>query len=145
MREVVSYARAGVRLNCGIGVAVEMAGRRFPQEACRLTQGSLAWASIPGAGEPLSAKRDPGYEVAHDRRPHRTNGSENHDGSSSSRTFIRRTLVCGLWSLGYVCGELLIFDTNQQFSTHRIRFRPGDFAPAVFRSFNAGFPFRIST
>jgi Methyladenine glycosylase len=43
-----------------------------------------------------------------------------------------------------VCAELLIFDTNQQFATHRIRFRPGDL-PAVLRSFNAGFPFRIST
>jgi hypothetical protein len=45
---LVSRPLAGVGLKCGIGVALEMAGRRSPKEACRLTQGSLAWASNPG-------------------------------------------------------------------------------------------------
>lgn len=44
---------------------------------------------------------------SHDRGAHRANGSENHDGSSSSRTFIRRTLVCGLWRLGPLPSSLI--------------------------------------
>jgi hypothetical protein len=43
----------------------------------------------------------------HDRGTHRTNGSENHDGSSSSRTFTRRSLVCGLWRLGPLPSSLI--------------------------------------
>jgi len=72
-----------------------------PQEAHRLTQGSLAWASTPVvASLPLSVfKRD--------RAGRSTIGSENHDGSSSSRTLIRRTLVCGLWRLGPLPSSLM--------------------------------------
>jgi hypothetical protein len=44
---------------------------------------------------------------SHDRGAHRTNGSENHDGSSNSRTFIRRTLVCGLWRMGPLPSSLI--------------------------------------
>ena len=44
---------------------------------------------------------------SHDRGAHRTIGSENHDGSSSSRTLIRRTLVCGLWRMGPLPSSLI--------------------------------------
>jgi hypothetical protein len=93
----------GVGLNCGVGVGLEMAGRVSRRGVYRLTQGSLAsWGlKKPPTGEPLS------LSVKRDRAAHGTSGSENHVGSSSSRTFIRRTLVCGLWRLGPLPSSLI--------------------------------------
>ena len=68
-RQAPMHTRAGVGLNCGIGVALEMAGRVSPRRRNRPTQGSLAWGlKTPGLGSLLSVKRD--------RGAHRTSGSE---------------------------------------------------------------------
>jgi hypothetical protein len=74
-----------------------------------------ATKTIPSLRRECNAKVEPECEQNdHDDR-HRTNGSENHDGSSSSRTSIRRSLVCGLWRVG----PLPLFPREPYYVCHR--------------------------